>query len=601
MRPPYKTCLQIGQVDSNTQQALYQFAQGFLIKYSCSSANVGFNEKTQVSFKLPVMTIRTRLTLWYSSLLATLIFVFGISLFSILNWVWKSQVQDNMTLIAQQTIDIDPVSGGIVVHIPDGLDLIPYYATWIQVRQADGKLLAASSNLGQYTRPFDPEMLKTTESVARDVYVGNTHAYVLTAPIRGWDGRILGTVQILSSLATIDAATERLFHVMLGVGIVVLLLSFMVGSVITGQGLQPIDAISQAARQITASGDLSKRVPYDGPPDELGQLTATFNATLARLERLFTAQKRFVADMSHELRTPLTTVQGNLDLIKRMGYDPTSFEVMDSEIKRMSRLVGDLLLLAQADSGRLPMIEEPVELGTLVLDVFRQAKVLAKEVDLRLGTIDAVYVKGDPDRLKQLVLNIVTNAIKYTPAGGQVVITLGQSGNQALIKVKDTGIGIPKDDLEHIFDRFYRVDKARSRQMGGTGLGLSIARWIVDVHHGRIWAESEVGKGSTFTVQLPCLDMEGTPDSMRTTRSRLPTILRRGRAGQNSVKAVKKKPTKPSTSTADTPGATPEPRLDATTGRNSTTYEQALASPRDHAADRDDSGARRDGDPGTGG
>ena len=547
------------------------------------------------------MTIRTRLTLWYSSLLATLVFVFGISLFSILNWVWKSQVQDNMTLIAQQTIDIDPVSGGIVVHIPDGLDLIPYYATWIQVRQADGKLLAASSNLGQYTRPFDPEMLSTRETVARDVYVGKTHAYVLTAPIRGWDGRILGTVQILSSLATIDAATERLFHVMLGVGIVVLLLSFMVGSVIAGQGLQPIDAISQAARQITASGDLSKRVPYDGPPDELGQLTATFNATLARLERLFMAQKRFVADMSHELRTPLTTVQGNLDLIKRMGYDPTSIEVMDSEIKRMSRLVGDLLLLAQADSGRLPLTEGPVELGTLVLDVFRQAKVLAKELDLRLGTIDAVYVKGDADRLKQLVLNIVTNAIKYTPAGGQVVITVSQNGSQALIKVKDTGIGIPKEDLEHIFDRFYRVDKARSRQMGGTGLGLSIARWIVDVHHGRIWAESEVGKGSTFTVQLPCLEMEGTPDSMRTTRSRLPTILRRGRAGQNSEKTAPKKPRKPSASTATTASSIPERSLDETNGRNSTTYEQALASPHDHPADGDDPGARRDGDPGTAG
>jgi two-component system OmpR family sensor kinase len=545
------------------------------------------------------MTIRTRLTLWYSSLLATLILVFGISLFSILNWVWKSQVQDNMTLIAQQTIDIDPVSGGIVVHIPDGLDLIPYYATWIQVRQADGKLLAASSNLGQYTRPFDPEMLNTHETVARDVYVGKTHAYVLTAPIRGWDGRILGTVQILSSLATIDAATERLFHVMLGVGIVVLLLSFMVGSVITGQGLQPIDAISQAAQQITASGDLSKRVPYDGPPDELGQLTATFNATLERLERLFTAQKRFVADMSHELRTPLTTVQGNLDLIKRMGYDPTSIEVMDSEIKRMSRLVGDLLLLAQADSGRLPLTEAPVELGTLVLEVFRQAKVLAKEVDLRLGTIDAVYVKGDADRLKQLVLNIVTNAIKYTPAGGQVVITVGQSGNKALIKVKDTGIGIPKEDLEHIFDRFYRVDKARSRRMGGTGLGLSIARWIVDAHHGRIWAESEVGQGSTFTVQLPCLEVEGTPDSMRATRPRLSTILRRARAGQNNVKKAPQKTETPPVSTANTASSTPEGTDDATTGRNSTTYEQALASPRDHAADRDDPGVRRDSDPGT--
>ncbi len=486
------------------------------------------------------MTIRTRLTLWYSSLLATVIVVFGISLFSVLNWAWRSQVHDNMLFIAQQTavnIVVNSQTGNLEVQTPAVIDLITY-PYLVQVRQSNGQLIQASSNLVRFTDPFDQDMLQSTETVTRDLYVGKTHAYVMTVPIFSSSGTFVGTIQILSSLSTIDAAIDRLFRIMLGVGLVALLLAFMVGSVIAGQALQPIDTISQAAKQITAAGDLSKRIPYQGPPDELGQLTATFNATLERLERLFLTQRRFVADVSHELRTPLTTIQGNLDLLKRYGNDPTSLEAIDSEVKRMSRLVGDLLLLAQADSGRMPLVETSVELGTLAFEVFKQAKVLAQQVDLRLGTIDAVHVQGDEDRLKQLLLNLVTNAIKYTPAGGTVTISVIHRDGYAFARVSDTGIGIPEEDLEHIFDRFYRVDKARSRAMGGTGLGLSIASWIAEAHHGRIWAESEIGKGSVFTLQLPSLDSPALPETLRETRPRLPVpgIRRRPRSAPGTEK-----------------------------------------------------------------
>ncbi len=487
------------------------------------------------------MTIRTRLTLWYSSLLATVIVVFGISLFAILNYTWHTQVEENMLYVAQQTvanITVDANSGQIELQTPEALDLSTY-PYLVQVRRADGTLL---TNTSGRLDPFDPDMLTAQDRITREVMVGKTHALVMTLPIKSQQtGAFLGTVQILSSLTTIDSSTERLFRIMLGVGLVALLLSFMVGSVIAGQALQPIDTISQAAKEITASGDLSKRIPYQGPPDELGQLTATFNATLGRLERLFLTQRRFVADVSHELRTPLTTVQGNLDLIKRWGNDPTSLEAIDGEVKRMSRLVGDLLLLAQADSGRLPLVETRVELSAVAFDVFKQAQVLAQEVELRLGNIEAVYVMGDEDRLRQLLLNLVTNAIKYTPAGGQVIISLMHSDGYALVKVSDTGIGIPKEDLEHIFDRFYRVDKARSREMGGTGLGLSIASWIAEAHKGRIWAESEVGKGSVFTVELPSLPdmpdaLSSTPSSADARRMTVPGIRRRSRPGMSDAK-----------------------------------------------------------------
>jgi two-component system OmpR family sensor kinase len=534
------------------------------------------------------MTIRTRLTLWYSSLLATLILVFGISLFSILNWAWRSQVRDNMLYIAQQTaenIRVDPASGHLIANLPENLDLIPYYLYGIQVWERDHHLAGASSYLSHYSRAFDEDMLFNSKEVTRDVYLGSSrqHALVLTTPILAADGQLIGSMQIVSLLTTIDAATDRLFKVMLGVGIVALVLSFMVGSVIAGQALQPIDNISQTAKQITDAGDLSKRIPYDGPPDELGQLTATFNATLGRLERLFLMQRRFVADVSHELRTPLTTIQGNLDLIKRFGNDPVSLEAMDSEVKRMTRLVGDLLLLAQADSGRQLLVETRIELASLVLEVFKQAQVLAEEVELRLGQIEPVNVQGDPDRLKQLILNLLTNAIKYTPPGGEVTLEVTQQDGYAFIRVKDTGIGIPKEDIEHIFDRFYRVDKARSRQLGGTGLGLSIARWIAEAHRGKIWAESEVGKGSTFIVQLPSLDAITPPDATRDTRPRIPVLLRRPRIGQSNA-------AKRTTNAASTPFS------DAATTR-SDTYEQKLApsTPSDPAARSP--GSEHDGDP----
>ncbi len=476
------------------------------------------------------MTIRTRLTLWYSALLATVILVFGISLFSLLNWAWHSQLQESMRFVAQQVIDLirfdEVMDTQAQPAIRKQLSRMPYFTFAVQVWRHDGKLIAATDNVADYGEAFDKDYVGSRTEVTRDIHLPaeDIHALVSTLPIYTVNGMFLGTVQILSPLTTLEAATDRLLRVMIGVGVVAMVLSFMVGSVIATQALQPIETISLAAKQITAADDLSKRIPYTGPMDELGQLTLTFNTTLERLERLFVTQRRFVADVSHELRTPLTTLQGNLDLMKRFGLDPVSLEAMEGELKRMTRLVGDLLLLAQADSGRLPLIEETVDLDTLVLEVYRQAKLLSETVQVRLEPPEPVRVTGDSDRLKQVLLNLVTNGIKYTPEGGEVVISLTVEGGYAFIRVSDTGVGIPKEDLPYIFERFYRVDKARARQMGGAGLGLSIAKWIVESHHGRIWAESEVGKGSTFTVQIPRMDAEVEPESMRDTRPRIPIL-----------------------------------------------------------------------------
>lgn len=479
------------------------------------------------------MTIRTRLTLWYSTLLATVILVFGVSLFSLLNWAWYSQLQENMRFVADQVrqgIAYDEASGLMTQPaLQRQLARIPFFAFAVQIWDRGGQLMARTGNLDLFTEPFDVASLDSPEAVTRDIWLApdNNHVLVFTMPLYSPRGQHVGAMQILSPLSTLEAATDRLLRVMIGVGIVALVLSFMVGSVIAGQALQPIDTIAQIAKQITAAQDLDKRIPYEGPPDELGQLAATFNLTLERLDKLFKSQRRLVADVSHEMRTPLTTIQGNLDMIKRFGADAETIAIIESEVQRMARMVSDLLMLAQADAGRLPLRESIVDLNSLAVEVDRQVQYLAKTVEVRLDAGSAVRVRGDADRLKQLMLNLVTNAIKYTLTDGVVEFRVRQENGYAFIQVSDTGIGIPKEDIPYIFDRFYRVDKARARAMGGVGLGLSIARWIAEAHQGRIWVESEEGKGSTFTVQLPSADMPETPPSMRETQRNMPIIMRR--------------------------------------------------------------------------
>jgi signal transduction histidine kinase len=235
-------------------------------------------------------------------------------------------------------------------------------------------------------------------------------------------------------------------------------------------------------------------------------LIVAFNETLERLERVFETQRRFMADVSHELRTPLTVIRGNMDLIRRTGHaDAESLEAVVSEVDRMTRMVQDVLLLAQAESGKLPLGRELVELDTLMLEVFAQAKLLAQgRQEVRLGQEDQARVVGDRDRLKQVLLNLVANAVAYTPPGGVVTMSLACVGGWCRLTISDSGPGIPKDELPHIFERFYRVDRARTRSAGGgAGLGLSIAYWIVRMHEGRIEVASEEGRGTTFSVWLP--------------------------------------------------------------------------------------------------
>jgi signal transduction histidine kinase len=371
----------------------------------------------------------------------------------------------------------------------------------------DGELQSSFGLLeGFSNKPFDPEMLHTDGPIFRDRTENGLHIRVLSVPLQ-MRSHTIGVLQIASSLEVVDTARKNLTDVLSIIWVVAVLFSGIVVWFTLGQTLKPLEAITETVEQINRADDLSRRIPYQGPEDdEIGNLVGSFNQTLERLEALFTSQQRLLADVSHELRTPLTVIKGNVDLMRRMkSLDEESLTSIDQEAGRLTRLVGGLLLLAQAESGKLALNMKRVELDLLVTEVFQEMSILAgNRVHLRLNEIDQAYVNGDRDRLKQVFINLVANAIQYTPQGGEVFLSLEKVGGQARIIIRDTGPGIPAEDLPHIFERFYRAEKSRTRREStGFGLGLSIANWIVERHGGRIEVNSQEGKGTTFAIWLP--------------------------------------------------------------------------------------------------
>lgn len=455
----------------------------------------------------PLVTLRLRLTLWYSAVLFLVLFFFGLAVYGILDYSLTSQVDQTLKRAADRIIDAATVGRVLnqpIVFLPEPDDPLGALNVSAQVWRLDGSLATQTQNLEHRETPLDPTGLANQQAGIRNVREGTDHLRVHTYLIRA-EGGVFGYLQTATSIRQLDAARFALLVVLLGGGVLSVILAAMIGWLTASRALRPLDTITQTALQITRADDLTRRIPVRDANDEVGRLSVAFNETLERLDRLFTSQRRFLADVSHELRTPLTAIRGNVDLIQRMGTaDPESLRDIRSETERMTRLVGDLLVLAQADSGNLPLDRRLIELDGLLLEVCREVQVLAGNIAVNVGEIDQAQVVGDLDRLKQVVLNLVTNAIKYTPEGGRVRLGLTRINQWARLTVSDTGIGIPADELPRIFDRFYRVDKARSRAMGGAGLGLSIAQRIAQMHGGRIEAASEgVNKGTTFSLWLP--------------------------------------------------------------------------------------------------
>jgi signal transduction histidine kinase len=455
------------------------------------------------------MPLRWRLTIIYTTLVGGILLLFGVVVYALVSVTLINQLDEILTQTVNDLVEVSHVNelGELSVITLPSMDLTAN--VYIQIWNRENKLSISSPNISRLENSLDPIGLQTKLPIYRDSRIGKAHLRVVSVPLQV-DGRKVGVVQVGASMALIDATQQALFIVLILTAIAAMTIAGCAGYLSTSQSLAPLQTVTETALQITRADDLSRRIPYPvDQTDEVGQLIHAFNQTLSRMEGLFNAQRRFMADVSHELRTPLTVIKGNVSLLRKMGRpDEESLSNIENEVDRLTRLVGDLLLLAQAESGKLSLDLQPVELDTVLLEVYQQMRLLAGDrLKLRLREIDQVIVQGDRDRLKQVLLNLIGNAIKYTPSGGVIDLSLSKVGEQARLIVSDNGPGIPPQDLPYIFDRFFRAEKSRTRSRSDSsfGLGLSIANWIVRNHKGRIEVNSREGEGTTFCVWLPTI------------------------------------------------------------------------------------------------
>lgn len=483
------------------------------------------------------MTIRLRLTLWYTALLGVTLILFSVTVYSALTANLRFQLEQSAALQARNIAAAvaQQFQGDVLVFRSRADNVffpqVELFASSVgaQLLDTEGNVLKRSENLGDIPIPHHPETMKRINAGLdnRFYYITGDGAtfLVYTVPLVV-NNQLMGAIQLIQPVTTaLTALTQVNRYLILGTTISIVLAA-IVGAFLARRALAPIDTITETANAITRTHDLSNRINIRDNASEVGRLAATFNAMLDRIQHLFQAQERLIGDVSHELRTPLTTIQGNIELMQRMAASPSgnghlrleeaaelfreSLSEVQAESERMNKMISDLLLLAQADSGALQIQMAPVEMDTILLDVYRQTLRLVEHykgrpdaLDIRLGSEDQALVRGDRDRLRQVLLNLAENAVKYTPEGGVVTFSLENRDGWVCISVSDTGIGISEEQQAAIFERFYRTDKARSREMGGSGLGLSIAQRIAQAHNGKITVTSQLNVGSTFVLWLP--------------------------------------------------------------------------------------------------
>ncbi|MHB1134942.1 MAG: sensor histidine kinase, partial [Chloroflexota bacterium] len=463
------------------------------------------------------MSIRVRLALVYSAVLALVLSLFGGLLYVAMERYLSAQIDQSAAEMAQHlaaaiptTTEISPAS----LHFAD-IDPFASPGLHVQILDTTGLPVVHSAGLGMKMLPSSPVETRAALQGEPTYYTaadGDERIRVYNYPIvRG--GHPVGVIQVGKSYHDYDLTVARLNQAGLGVGLVAILAAGMAGWAVAGGALRPIAEITATARTIAHSQSFDRRLPEQQSRDEVGRLAVAFNEMLASLEAAYGLQRRFVADASHELRAPLTTVTGNLEFLRHaeaLSVEERRETLDDAllEARRMGRLVGELLSLARADSGQ-HLQTAPVALRPLLTQLCQELAARAAGPDLRLEAPQEVSVLGDGDQIKQLVLVLLDNALKYTPAGGRVLVTLSQEGERAVLRVTDSGHGIAAADLPYVFERFYRADQARGRD--GTGLGLAIAKSIVERHQGTIEVSSTPSQGSTFTVRLPALPAPAVP------------------------------------------------------------------------------------------
>jgi heavy metal sensor kinase len=461
--------------------------------------------------------IRLRLTLWYVFLLAIILGGFSAGIYVTLRHSLYANLHDSieargndLLTVVRYDGDRPTLSGSISTDSPD------LGEQFVRVFDASGELTFDNSGEAGAV-PVDRAAVQkalTGKTDTRGISAGGDPFQVRIVPIER-DGQVTGALEVGRASGDV-ADTLRTLLLILGIAYPVTLVVASFGGIfLAGRALSPIDRLTRLARRMSAE-DLSERLNLRLPDDEVGQLARTFDEMIARLDDAFRRQRQFTADASHELRTPLTAIKGQVEVALNRPRNADAYrevlQTVNEEVDRLIRLVGSLLTLARADVGQIPIVAEAVTLPELVGSATEQVQPAAQQqnIELIVTRSPAMTLQADEDLLLQLLLNLLDNAIKYTPAGGRVTVGWTANGRQVELWVRDTGTGIASEHLPHIFDRFYRADKARSRAEGGAGLGLSICRWIAEAHGGSISVESTPGQGSTFTIRLPT--SQRTPD-----------------------------------------------------------------------------------------
>ena len=485
-----------------------------------------------------MQTIRGRLTAWYSIALALTLAAFAAVLYGARRGASYQDLDQRIQSEAALTGGILAESyrargvlvrgdtAGRPVLIPDLAALLEAVPDYLIVTARDGSLLFASPD----ARALTFQQVEQLRLVAAAPPSGRTSGALLLEP----DGPKLhyalryvtdagpqfGAILAGANLRTAELSAEQLLSTLALILPLGLVAALLMGSWIARRALAPVDRIITEVREITDGRSLHRRLAEPMVKDELGRLTETLNQMMTRLDRSFAALRRFTADASHELKTPLTVLRAGVERAITMPSLPSealaALEETLQEINRMTELVEALLMLARADEGTAPLHRETVDLRAIVEETGETGELLAAEagVNMEVATpADPVIVPVDASRIRQLILNLLTNAVKYTPAGGSVRLQLGPSNGRVTLTVADSGVGIAPGDLPHIFDRFWRADSARTRtgERSGTGLGLAICKWIAEAHGGTIDVQSRPGRGTTFTVTLPRETTAPTP------------------------------------------------------------------------------------------
>jgi heavy metal sensor kinase len=477
-----------------------------------------------------VATIRGRLTAWYAAALTLTLAAFALVAYFASRRAVYGELDRRITSVAELTAGILAGvyrAGGVVVQrdasgrptlpaeLTATLDVVPEY---LIITHANGRVLFASAEarglqIGEFEQ-LERLVAGAPRGQPADTVTsrpGGLRLRYVVLPVAG-AGPELGAVLAAAPTAAARLELQELlgtFALTLPFG---LLVAYLVGSWIAGRALAPVAEIITEVREITDGRSLHRRLPMPLERDELGRLTQTLNEMMARLERSFAALRRFTADASHELKTPLTVLRGGVErAVTTPGLPNDTLETLEEvlqEVTRMTELVDTLLTLARADEGRAPLHRETVDLREIVEEARETGELLAEPAGLTLDLETPpgpVVVAVDRSRIRQLLLNLVTNAVKYTPPGGRVRVRLEADGGRVALVVADTGIGIAPGDLPHVFDRFWRADTARTRtgDRAGVGLGLAICKWIAEAHGGSIEVQSRPGRGTAFTVRLP--------------------------------------------------------------------------------------------------